>query len=45
MVRNVKKPESTDLPTPITQPNAEINNVPSEVTEVNLLCRVSIIPY
>ena len=31
-------------PTPITPPNVEINKVPSEVTEFNLDCNVSINP-
>ena len=44
IVKAVKVPERTDFPTPMTPPNAEMINVPSEVISVNLLCRVSIIP-
>ena len=45
IVSAVKNPERTDFPTPITPPNVEINNVPSEVTDFNLSCKVSIRPY
>jgi hypothetical protein len=45
IVNAVKKPERTDFPTPITPPNVEINRVPSDVTDLNLSCRVSIRPY
>ena len=34
-VKNEKKPERTDFPTPITPPKVDINNVPLEVTDFN----------
>ena len=44
MVSAVKKPESTDLPTPMTPPNVLISKVPSEVIVFNFSCKVSMSP-